>query len=41
MKVTVNCSFNLCDFDQNCVAFSSHVESTVSKNCLKTMSKEE
>lgn len=33
MKVSVNFSFNVCDFDQDFVAFSSHVES--SKNCLK------
>lgn len=39
MKVSVNFSFNVCDFDQDFVAFSSHVES--SKNCLKKMSKEE
>lgn len=28
MKVSVNFSFHLCDFDQHFVAFSSHVESS-------------
>lgn len=28
MKVSVNFSFNLCDFDQDFVVFSSHVESS-------------
>jgi len=32
MKVSVNFSFDLCDFDQDSFAFSSYVES--SKTCL-------